>query len=152
MRFLFFGFAALSLAACDSVPTKRSAYPSGWNLDVSLEKHRQCGMVRFAKGTYIEHNLELLIDNGYLTQEQATRARNQDVRVGDPECVAYAAFGMSESLNTQSRDASKRLISVRMDFRCEMSPTTCPGQRIVVADGHVVSKTPIVQQPAFDRK
>jgi hypothetical protein len=102
-----------------------------------MEVEARCGMVWLDKQHFIQHNLDLLVQEGYLTAQQAYRAREHDVRPGDPECLAYAAYGLRQSKVTEVHDAHKRLTSIAIDYRCELSPIPCPGVMVQIIDGRV---------------
>lgn len=104
-----------------------------------MKVEAQCGMVWLDKEHFIQHNLDFLVQEGYLTAQQAYRAREHDVRLGDPECLAYAAYGLWQSKVTEVHDAHKRLTSVAIDYRCELSPITCPSIRVQIIDGRVTA-------------
>lgn len=131
------------LPACGSGPSTRSAYSSSWSLATSLDAQRQCGVVRLSKGVFVSQNLQLLVERHYLTREQAERVVVQNVLVGDPECVAYAAFGVWQAKNTQRTDRKKRLIQLEVDFSCQNSDVPCPGTRVQVIDGVITSISPL---------
>jgi hypothetical protein len=109
----------------------------------TLASQTRCGVVRWDKGIFAPGNLDLLTSRGDLTQEQAQRAARQDVRPGDPECLAWAAFGLQQSQITTQIDARHRLLALQIDYRCGRSDVRCPGRRVSVVDGTVTTVTPL---------
>jgi len=143
MRHIILAIAYVSvLSGCVST-VEKSAYTSGWTQKHSLKTQEQCGLVWIDKDHYMPGNLQVLVTYGLLTSEQAARVPTKELRVGDPECMVHATFGITQSRVVSSRDAKQHLISVRFTYRCENSPVGCPGVEVDVADNHVASITPL---------
>lgn len=132
-----------TLLGCAGDPFHRSAYPSGWSQATTLAAQKRCGVVRWDKGILAQPNLDLLVTHGYLTPEQASRAAQQDVRPGDPECLAWAAFGLQQTKVTMQTDGHGKLFTLTIDYRCVRSDVACPGRRVDVVDGVVTSVSPL---------
>lgn len=120
------------LSGCTS-----SAYESGWNGKISGEVFHECALSSWAPGFYFNENVDRLVPLGLLTQDEATRAKRHDVRVGDKECLAYAAYGFNPSKYQFSSNTKKLLLSRSVEYRCEKSPIPCPGKLITIVDGRV---------------
>jgi hypothetical protein len=100
--------------------------------------HQECGMYHLHKGMPIQQNLDRLITLGWLTTEQADRAASANVQIGDPECVAYAAYGLFISSYKVSTDLAKNEIARELTYRCENSEAPCPGVKVKLSYGKVV--------------
>ena len=136
MRYIKIFPIALVLTACSTVP--ESAYDSGWNNDVSEATYKECGKTTWNKGMYSSQNLRRLVPLGFLTQEQALRASKQEVRVGDPECLVFAAYGLKRGkFFNFTNDANKNLIEREFSYTCDTSDIKCPGKTFKVKNGVV---------------
>ena len=105
---------------------------------------KQCGIwlgPNFAE-TETRAQVANLVSSGVLTQAQGRRVIAHDVRVGDPECMAYAAYGASLAKESFAMDSHKNLVTVEWDFTCQHSPVSCPGLVVVIADGKVSAVYP----------
>ncbi|WP_236585284.1 hypothetical protein [Dyella sp. EPa41] len=106
---------------------------------------KQCGVVWIGLNHSTPSNFPRLVAQGVLTPEQAARVDAQMLRVGDPECMVYASFGIRENEADFRRDRDKRLISIALDFRCDLSPVSCPGWHVEVRDGLVSTVRPLTK-------
>lgn len=106
---------------------------------------RQCGIWLGPNFAEAETRARVagLVSSGALTQDQGSRAIAREVQVGDPECMAYAAYGASLAKETLVMDAHKSLVTLRWDYTCQHSPVSCPGLVVVIADGKVSSIYPL---------
>ena len=131
----------LSLSACASGPG--SAYKDGWTETSSEHAYTECSVVHLAKGQLVPQNLDALVGNGMLTPAQAARVRAGTVRVGDPECLAYAAYGLQRAKITLTRDPSGKLLSKTVAYVCGDSDAPCPGVNVEFVDGRVAETSPL---------
>ena len=139
MKYLTLIACMVAVTGCTPV-SKRSVYSSGWSDDRSGAMFRMCAPYHLQKNMPIEPNLELLVAHGLLTPDQAQRARNADVQVGDPECLAYAAYGLSTGPVTFLRRTNKDgVIYKDITYWCSNSQAPCPGVIVTVADGKVTN-------------
>jgi len=130
---------ALTLMTACSV-TPESAYESGWNLKKSEGTYKECAMTWLKKDMFMAQNMDRLITLGYLTKEQAIRAAKSEVRVGDPECLAFAAFGLTRGSKLSFvNDSNKNLLERELNYSCKESNATCPGVSITIENGVVSS-------------
>ncbi|EPB8092178.1 hypothetical protein [Yersinia enterocolitica] len=120
-----------------------SAYDSGWNNKTSFDVFHECAQSSVATGFYYDQNVDRLVPMGLLTQEEASRAKKHDVRIGDKECLAYASYGFNPARYNFSNNTKKLLVSRSVEYRCEKSPIQCPGQKITIIDGKVSSIEPL---------
>ncbi len=126
------------LSACSVTP--ESAYESGWNLKKSEGTYKECAMTWLNKDMFMAQNMDRLIALGYLTKEQAIRAAKSEVRVGDPECLAFAAFGLTRGSKLSFvNDINKNLLERKLNYSCEESNAKCPGVSITIKNGIVSS-------------
>ncbi|AJJ62579.1 hypothetical protein [Yersinia aldovae] len=114
-----------------------SAYDSGWNDKTSFNVFHECARSSVAPSFYYDQNVERLVPMGLLTQEEASRAKKHDVRIGDKECLAYASYGFNTVRYNFSRNTKDLLVRRSVEYRCEKSPIQCPGQKITITDGKV---------------
>lgn len=84
-----------------------------------------------------------LVASGVLTQNQGSRVLAREVQVGDPECMAYAAYGASMAKETFINDAHRNLVTLEWNYTCQYSPVSCPGLVVVVTDGKVSAIHPL---------
>jgi len=139
MKAAAIALVVMAVAACTPV-AKRSVYPSGWSNFSSNETFRACAPYHLQKNMPIEHNLELLVTHGLLTQDQSQRVRIADVRVGDPECMVYAAYGLTTGSQTFFRGTKNDgLIQRSVAYWCANSEAPCPGVVVTIADGRVTN-------------
>lgn len=122
-----------------------SAYESGWNGEQSYKIFHECAQSSTSKNIYIEQNVDRLVPMGLLTQQEADKAKSHLVSVGDKECLAYAAYGFKPSkyVFTFGPAPKKLLISRTVEYRCQESKISCPGQAFKIADGQVIAITPL---------
>jgi hypothetical protein len=136
MKKVFSFSIVLTLTACSTVP--ESAYESGWNNQVSEATYEECGKTTWNKEMYSSQNLARLVPLGYLTKEQATRASRQDVRIGDPECLVFAAYGLNRGKSFNfTTDTNKNLVEREFSYTCDTSDAKCPGITFKVKNGVV---------------
>ena len=123
------------LAACSSKPS--SAYDSGWTNDTNEAAYKACSVYRITKDLSNPSVLENLVSSRVLTNEQAQRAISGDVRVGDPECLAYAAYGLDRhKIGTQTNNKGQ-FITKTATYLCSQSNVPCPGLVVRFSDGKV---------------
>lgn len=130
-----------ALTACSTL--KQSAYQSGWNSQTNEAAYSECGIYRLSKGMPIQHNLDRLIALGMLSPEQALRASKVEVRPGDPECLAYAAYGLKRKTIGVTRNLDGLVIGKQATYVCADSDVPCPGVKVEFSDGRVTAVTPI---------
>lgn len=129
----------LAAAGCTPV-AKRSVYASGWSDYSSGVAFKACAPYHLQKNMPVEPNLELLVARGLLTADQAQRARVADVRMGDPECLVYAAYGLStDTVTFFRRTINDGLIHKSVAYWCSNSEAPCPGVVVTIADGTVTN-------------
>ena len=143
-RLVTFMACVTLLCGCVSQRT-RSHYPSGWNMMESSQIQKQCGIWQDSTLTELEtrEHVSDLVSSGVLTQDQGSRVLAHEVRVGDPECMAYAAYGASKAKETFINDVHKNLMILEWDYTCQHSPVSCPGLAVIIADGRVSSIHPL---------
>ncbi|MDR6957439.1 uncharacterized protein YwbE [Pseudomonas brassicacearum] len=129
------------VAACVSKPT--SAYESGWTENTNEDAYNSCGRYRWDNKFKEPAVLQHLITSGALTSSQAQRAESQDVRVGDPECLAYAAYGLNRAKIGFQRNKEGQVTEKIATYLCFNSEKTCSGVRVHFADGKVSRITPV---------
>ncbi|AZZ75289.1 hypothetical protein CCX46_09045 [Pseudomonas sp. RU47] len=125
------------LAACSNQPS--SAYESGWTNDTNEDAYAACGSFRIKKGFQDPTVMEHLVASRQLSSEQASRAIQRDVRTGDPECLAYAAFGLDRHKISFYKNKAGELTAKSVTYQCSQSDVPCPGLKVVFTDGKVTS-------------
>lgn len=123
------------LAACAS----KSAYDSGWTDETNEQAYGACGQYRVNKQFSNPGVLEGLIASGALSRSQAQRAIKQDVRIGDSECLAYAAYGLDRAVITTQKNTKGQVTQRLVTYQCSRSEVSCPSVRVHFADGVVSS-------------
>lgn len=111
----------------------------------SSQVQRQCGVwlgPNFAK-TETLARVTGLVSSGVLTKDQGSRVIANEIQVGDPECMAYAAYGASMAKESFVMDPHKNLVALQWDYTCQHSPVSCPGLVVVIADGKVSAIHPL---------
>ncbi|MCC2960537.1 hypothetical protein LK540_08835 [Massilia sp. IC2-278] len=139
-KITFIAISIVALTACSSL--KQSAYQSGWNNDTNEAAYRECGMYRIAKGMPVQQNLDRLVALGKLSPEQASRASKADVRPGDPECLAFAAYGLNRKEIGITKNSDGLVISKQATYACADSDVPCPGIQVEFSDGKVTAINP----------
>ncbi|WP_124301739.1 hypothetical protein [Pseudomonas chlororaphis] len=127
------------LMACSNQPS--SAYESGWTNSTNENAYATCGVYRVKKGMQDPSVMQRLVTSRALSIEQAQRAIRANVQAGDPECLAYAAYGLDRykiiiQKNSKGEDIGKTAI-----YRCTQSDVPCPGVAVGFSDGKVTSTT-----------
>lgn len=123
------------VAACVSKPS--SAYDSGWTENTNEDTYSSCGRYRWDNKFKEPAVLQNLVASGALTSSQAQRAEKQDVRIGDPECLAYAAYGLNRAKIGFQRNEKGQVTEKTATYLCFNSAPTCSGIRVHFADGKV---------------
>ena len=126
--------AACALAGCAG---KQSAYESGWNNETNEDAYVACAPYRYQHREY-QNVLDRVVAKGLLTGAQANRAMDMDVKIGDPECLAYAAYG-AEILKTDFFKPKGLLIKKAVTYDCREVSVPCPGLRVEFTDGKVTA-------------
>lgn len=129
------------IAACASKPS--SAYESGWTTNTNEDAYTNCAVFRLNKQIKDPAVLQHLVASGSLSKSQAQRALIQDVRVGDPECLAYAAYGLDRHKIAFYSNKKGQVTAKAVTYRCDQSEVVCPGLRVQFADGKVSGITPL---------
>lgn len=119
-----------------------SAYESGWNSDKSSSTFRECSLAGMNKGIFMNENVDRLVPMGLLNQQEADKAKQHMVSVGDKECAVYAAYGMWPAKYRFSSNTKKQLMTKEITYLCDQSPISCPGYSFVITDGRVSSISP----------
>ncbi len=122
------------LTAC--ITTPKSAYESGWTNDISEKTYTECAPV-WLNNILIPERLDDLVRLGHLNNEEAKRAKLSEVRVGDPECMAYAANGLFRTEVTYRNNKEGQLTSKSFTYSCKNGPAKCPGTLITIVDAQV---------------
>lgn len=135
MKAMFFILIAFVLAACTSV--HKSAYQSGWNNNSSENTYKECAMVWLDKDMFIQQNLNRLVQLNLLSNDEAGRVKEADLRSGDSECLVYATYGLNHSKVTFFMNKDKQLISKTVHYSCQNSRVKCPGSEITIINGRV---------------
>jgi hypothetical protein len=137
MKYITLLVCLVTILGCTPV-AKRSTYPNGWSDYSSGITFKMCARYHLGKDMPVEPNLDLLVSHGLLNEEQAERVRHADVRVDDPECAVYAAYGLSTGAVTfHNRPNQEGLISKDVIYWCSNSQAPCPGVVVSIADGRV---------------
>ncbi|MEY8711379.1 hypothetical protein [Mangrovibacter phragmitis] len=116
-----------------------SAYESGWNAEKTYDVFHECAQTSFSPGFYFPENADRLVSMNLLSKEEAAKAKSHNVSVGDRECVAYAAYGFNVSQYHFSTNTKKQLVSRSVSYTCDRTFVECPGKKITIADGKVIS-------------
>ncbi|MBS7413374.1 hypothetical protein [Pseudomonas syringae] len=132
-------FSVALVAGCSSNP---SAFQSGWTNDTNENAYKECGSFRYAGHEY-GNTLDKLVAAKKLTAAQANRAIARDVRVGDSECLAYAAYGLDRKTIKFEHNSKKQLVVKSVTYECKTNPVSCPGIRVTFVDGTVQSISPL---------
>lgn len=135
LKFIIALGSIAALTACSTL--RQSAFPSGWNDETNEAAYIECGAYKINKG------YQALVDNGKLTPEQALRASKGDVRTGDSECLAYAAYGLDRKTIGVTTSLEGLVIGKQATYICTNSDVPCPGVRVEFSDGRVTSVIPI---------
>ena len=130
-----------ALTACSTF--RQSAYQSGWNGETNEAAYRECGIYRLHKGMQIQQNIDRLVALGKLTPEQALRASKAEVHPGDPECLAYAAYGLDRKEISVTKNLDSLVIGKQATYVCAESDVPCPGVKVEFSDGKVTAVNPI---------
>ncbi|SEN75054.1 hypothetical protein [Pseudomonas sp. ok266] len=128
----------LPLAACSNQPS--SAFDSGWTSKTNEEAYANCGSFRFNKGFQDPSVIQRLVESRQLTAEQAAQAVQRNVKVGDPECLAFAAYGLDVQRFDIYRNNAGETTARAVTYSCSQSDVPCPGLTVTFSDGKVVSK------------
>ncbi|WP_338474327.1 hypothetical protein V3H56_05700 [Pseudomonas sp. MS646] len=123
------------VVACVSKPS--SAYESGWTENTNEDAYSTCGRYRWDNKFKEPAVLQRLVASGTLTSSQAQRAEAQDVRVGDPECLAYAAYGLNRAKISFYKNTKGQVTEKTATYLCFNNQPNCSGVRVHFADGKV---------------
>lgn len=137
----------LAMAGCSSTPNVdfNEYYGSTWTNKASETTYTNCSVVWLNKDMMSSHNLQRLVENGKLTTEQAARAAKSFPKVGDPECMAYASYGLHRNTITLTRDKNKQLIRKGTTYLCENSNAPCTGIKVEIENGLISSVEPLAK-------
>ncbi len=125
------------LAACSNQPS--SAYDSGWTSNTNEDAYAACGSFRIKKGFQDPAVMNHLLASNQLTREQAARAVQRNVQTGDPECLAFAAYGLDRHKVSFYKNKAGELTSKSVTYLCSESEVPCPGLTVTFSDGKVAS-------------
>ena len=125
------------LAACSNQPS--SAYESGWTSNTNEDAYAACGIYRIQKGFQDPAVLSQLVSSQRLTSEQAQRAAQRNVKVGDPECLAYAAYGLDRTKIVFHKNKAGEATAKSVTYLCSQSEVPCPGLTVTFSDGKVTN-------------
>lgn len=143
MKYLILISLSFIIGACSSTP--KSAYESGWDNEISENTYKECSPVWLNKDMFVSKNLNRLVKLGYLNSNQAERVKENNIRVGDPECAAYAANGLIRSNVTITRNKNGQLTSKGFGYSCKNSQAKCPGVFITVSNGRITNIQPLAK-------
>ena len=138
MKYIAVVVCLACLTACSTVQTK-GAFKSGWTSRKNEAAFKMCALYRPKKGGPSPQDMDGLIAFGMLTEEQANRASKALVLPGDPECLAYAAYGHRRKDVGEIFDAKGVLLERYATYDCDDNDVACPGIRVDFADGKVVN-------------
>ncbi|WP_085683135.1 MULTISPECIES: hypothetical protein [unclassified Pseudomonas] len=127
------------MAACSNQPS--SAYESGWTGDTNEDAYAACGSFRVKKGFQDPSVMDRLVASHQLTSEQAARAIERSVQIGDPECLAYAAYGLDRHKISFYKNKAGELTAKSVTYLCSESDVPCPGLTVMFSDGKVTNAT-----------
>jgi hypothetical protein len=125
------------LAACSNQPS--SAFDSGWTNNTNEDAYATCGSFRIKKGFQNPAVINHLVASRLLTNEQAERAVQRNVQTGDPECLAYAAYGLDWHKIDIYKNKAGEVTAKAVTYLCSESEVPCPGLTVKFSDGKVTS-------------
>lgn len=125
------------LAACANEPS--SAYDSGWTSNTNEDAYAACGSFRIKKGFQDPAVMNHLVASHQLTGEQAARAVQRNVQIGDPECLVFAAYGLDRHKISFYKNKAGEVTSKSVTYLCSQSEVPCPGLKVTFSDGKVAS-------------
>ncbi|SEN18547.1 hypothetical protein SAMN04487857_11193 [Pseudomonas sp. ok272] len=125
------------LVACTNQPS--SAYESGWTSNTNEDAYATCGSYRVTKGFQNPDVMNQLVSTHQLTNEQGQRVEQHRVQIGDPECLAYAAYGMDRYKTVIRKNNAGETTTKSVTYLCNKSDVPCPGLTVTFSDGKVTS-------------
>lgn len=137
-------FAVITLNGCTSNP---DANEYGQRHVTDDPSYVACSEYRSQKHEY-QPVLDKVVASGLLTPNEANRAMDRDVRVGDPKCLAYAAYGADVKGWDYGDNGAGKFAIKSVVYTCDWSDVPCPGIEIIFAGEKVYSVAPLTDAKA----